>query len=484
MCYFEWHYGQAHPEFMDYSYEKLIQTKHEFYNSLLTAEQLSKNISHQNNITVKRRHLRRSLSDPSQIWLYFGKEHKHVPQRIEHDLECHLKTLYSQFDGTVICMNCTKRCMAEVHGVHLYIELPTESEADFIEILVMAAQTRVKRLHNLPCTSFMFFTAGAFRQALQCDVKTHHFRLMDTINGGKLDDRIVYTVVPPNEDFVWLEPEECATCRGDIDSHLTPLHWNTFDVVVERSTDVPINIQMLLEAFINTKTVQTTKNLPHFLKHKTVRLYAIYDALLNTNNKHHLGVIQELSTSQLMMNYQSIGFTLNLCHNLGMTSVQSTAEDHWNKRATDDLNYYNYAVRKYPLEYETQAGKNTYLVSLRDCYNIAMRDNLVTITERSNPKPSESRHGQVCTLQGTDIGIPRDSSVISEIHEENDCDGHDNSCQCLEKIALSKKDLKTTLITLTDNEKKQVTKCTQLCHWGLAPIWKQINHGKCHVCIT
>ena len=215
---------------------------------------------------------------------------------------------------------------------------------------------------------------------------------------------------------------------------------------------------MILEKFINKDTMQTTGHLNAFLKFKIIRLYNLYDTLLNTVNKLHTGIIQELSTSQLMMNYQSLEFTMRVTHLFGVTVSNTTGDEKWNQRATDDANYFNYALRKYPLTYETKAGKSQNLVSLRDCYNIAMRDNLVTVTEKSNPLPAESRHGQICTVQGTDIGIPRDSIVIDEVHNDNGCDGDDTYCQCLQPKVLQKGDLPSVLLDATEGEQRQMTK--------------------------
>ena len=77
-----------------------------------------------------------------------------------------------------------------------------------------------------------------------------------------------------------------------------------------------------------------------------MRLYALYDPLLNTKNKNHYGVVQELNTSQIMVNYHNLSSTFTLTDKMGVTSGQSSAEQQWNLRATADLNYYNYALHK------------------------------------------------------------------------------------------------------------------------------------------
>ena len=478
IAYFEWHFGNAYPGIDRKCYDEVIQKKYEYFDSLVNAEKMAASLHHEGKSTITRRQVRHTLGDPNQIWLYFGKEHKHVPAVIEKDIEIQLKRILPQFEESVVCMDCTKKCNGQVHGVHLYIEHAECHEPTEMQHIAILAEAVIKRKHNLNCSSVMFFAAGAFKLYLQDDdIKTHHFKLRDAIEQGKLDDCLLCTIEPLAQEHDWSDAHECETCRGDIDSHLTPLHWNSFCAAEEWAIDVPMNIQIMLETFINKETVKKTKDLNEFLKVKIVRLYALYDILLNTSNRKHCGVIQELSTSELMMNYQNLGFTFSLTHLMGITVGQTTAEEQWNERATDDVNYYNYALRKYPLVYETKAGKSEYLVSLRDCYNIAMRDNLVTITEKSNPKPSESRHGQICTLQGTDIGIPKDSTVIDDIHAENGCDAGEEKCPCNQHTILHKDDLHKVLLDLTSEEAKQMTKCTQLCVWGMGQVWSQVQEG-------
>ena len=60
-----------------------------------------------------------------------------------------------------------------------------------------------------------------------------------------------------------------------------------------------------------------------------------------------------------------------------------------------------------------------YPVSLHgDCFIVATRDNLVKLQEKADPKPGCSRTGQLCTIQGTDLGIPNDSVEMANYHNE------------------------------------------------------------------
>ena len=77
-------------------------------------------------------------------------------------------------------------------------------------------------------------------------------------------------------------------------------------------------------------------------------MYALHDALLNLMNKNHFGIIQELNTAELMVNYHCLTDTFKMTHMMGITQGERHAEYQWNMRATNELKNYNYAIRKYP----------------------------------------------------------------------------------------------------------------------------------------
>jgi len=122
-----------------------------------------------------------------------------------------------------------------------------------------------------------------------------------------------------------------------------------------------------------------------------------------------------MNTTDLMVNYRSLTHSFHLAQEMGITRSRESAEMKFKERSTSDQAYYNYALRRTKLSFETEAGIGDYYVSLRDCYIQAMRDNLVTLTDKADPLPGESRTGQVCTIQGTDLGIPTKLPLTSQI---------------------------------------------------------------------
>lgn len=183
-----------------------------------------------------------------------------------------------------------------------------------------------------------------------------------------------------------------------------------------------------------------------------------------------------MNTEELMLNYHNLSRTFDMTQAMGVTMGQDCAEKLWKSRGSEDLAYYNYAIRKIPLEYVNASGKGTHYVSLRDCYKISVRDNLVTLTERSNPDPGESRTGQICTIQGTDIGVPKDMLDLEQFHDPTLCDGTPN-CHCMRPTVLGKESFRRVLLDPSDEESEAMQKLHQLCKWGLKKIWREINAG-------
>jgi hypothetical protein len=140
-------------------------------------------------------------------------------------------------------------------------------------------------------------------------------------------------------------------------------------------------MQLFLENFINKRSIYNCpiNDRPTFVKGKLERLYQVQDALLNTFNKRHVGIIQQAHTEELLLNYHSISNIFSVTNSSGTTVSLKAAEIALKTKADSELCYYNTYVKKYPLTYTTIDGKClTKHVSIRhDCYLILMIDNLV-----------------------------------------------------------------------------------------------------------
>ena len=259
-----------------------------------------------------------------------------------------------------------------------------------------------------------------------------------------------------------------------IERSLSP---DTFDVTKEWVLDVPLDIQILLESFITTRSFHLSKQKALFLQEKLERLYGAYDVLLNTANRKHIGVIQRKNTDQLLVNYHSINNVFMITGRFGATYSMSAADQRLKNRAILDKCYYGTFIKTYPLEYETDAGTSTYMVNLQQCHIILMLDNLVRLQFHADPTPGESRSGQICTLPITLQGLPKDNKVIESWHNEAICDGTE-FCKCKQSITLTRCDGTRVFKQLSSDEDKAHTDFSQLSQWGITQQWKTICSSK------
>ena len=65
-------------------------------------------------------------------------------------------------------------------------------------------------------------------------------------------------------------------------------------------------VQLFFQAFVNAITYGKSEDKLSYLKLHLNKFYLIYDNLLNIYNKKHLGIIQEMNSVGLMVNYCSV----------------------------------------------------------------------------------------------------------------------------------------------------------------------------------
>ena len=469
--YFEWHYYLHVDHADDDSLDEAITKRENFLKQLSDLQHLSHLLTESAKQTIKRRKRRQTVGSFNNIKLDYGTK-SHIPDFIERDVLAEISELHPNVTGSVIVHNCAPGCVFKEHGAHVYVDIGDGIE-DVETVTPLIVSTLSIKYHNLPCESVTYFDEPDISK----HVKAHNkFKAVDEIHKGTFNDKIQYVWhnETSHDTLEITQDTKCETCFPG--ENLKPLHWSTFENVEEEwVTDVPLATQMLLESYINHVSIRKSNDLDVFLKDKTMRLYGLYDSLLNTLNRTPFGILQELNTSEVMINYHNLTDMFQWTKVMGITKGQTAAEKEWKDRATNDLAYYNYAIRKWALSYETDAGLGEHAVSMRDCFKIATRDNLVTLTHRSNPEPGASRTGQVDTIQGTDLGVPKDSLVISQIHAENECDGSDGTCLCLHPVTLTKDDYQQGLLSFTRDEEHQMKKLRKLCTWGNLAIWTKLH---------
>ena len=89
--------------------------------------------------------------------------------------------------------------------------------------------------------------------------------------------------------------DQCKACFKV--SKLKPLANNGFDVIHEWLFEVPIEVLILLELFINKKSLRTAPNRQAFVQKKLNKAHTIYDQLWNVDKRNYFGIQQKTNTN-------------------------------------------------------------------------------------------------------------------------------------------------------------------------------------------
>ena len=225
-----------------------------------------------------------------------------------------------------------------------------------------------------------------------------------------------------------------------------PLSISTLDIMREWLLDVPLEIQILLEAFLNRRSIAGSSD-STYLKSQIERLYSTYDILLNTKNSKYIGTLQEANTQNLLLHSNSIGSVFAVTSRSGITSSLKTAENQLRSKSMDDYCYYDTFLKPYVVKCNTPFGNNDIEVPLRKCSVILMLDNLVRLKTKEDPDPGESRSKQICTIPITIQGLPKESYEVSRWQDNKICD-RTSTCPCKVPKYLSKSSFKETFLDL------------------------------------
>ena len=338
---FESHFHQRYGENGDYDQE--VDLKRKFFISLAQMKTISSNLDCVIKSSIDHRAKRRKqAAKENEVSLVFEDGGRHKPGTIESDIISEVRKYLPKFIGSVLCFDCTYVC-SDIHtsnAVHVVIEMKgVERTMTNMDFLCSETRRVIESKHMIHCGEIIFVkdipsNEGRFlvRDRLLSKQLAGVIHTIDLFNGTK--------------SFEILDCDECYPQRK-----LNPLHWKNFHLTQEWYVDVPLEIQILFSGFLNKETLQDTSNITRYMHKKIVRLYGLYDALLNTRTKFHVGIIQEMNSTHLMVHYKNIGESFKVAQQMGIVQSQATADRGWKKFSSEEEAYYQYAIEKVPLEY-------------------------------------------------------------------------------------------------------------------------------------
>ncbi|CAC5361529.1 unnamed protein product [Mytilus coruscus] len=380
-----------------------------------------------------------------------------------------LRKLLCQIVSTNVNTNSPVMSFAELKNEHCLNN----------EELIQTIQLHLNRKHDLKCGLIILLQPDTFASFLADNGKIARFRFLEEFQQTGLPERIIFAYRLPD---LTTKPDvhipetipPCEECHINDNKPSAPLHWKNFNLLQEWSLDVPLSVQILLESFVNQKSLDRSSELENFVKTKLLKLYSLYDTLLNLTYRNYCGVLQDLNTQELAMNYQSVGTVFSISSSSGATFSFNSAEKKLKQKAADDICNYNTYIRRYPMKYQTLAGMRNNLVSLQECLIVVMMDNLVRLKYHSDPSPGENRSMQLCTLPITIKGVPINSLEIEEKwHDQNICD-QSNCCPCKIDQILTKEDFNQRILSLLPEEESCFTRFRNMMTWTLFDVWRQI----------
>lgn len=471
IIFFEYHWNKKYPDNITKTYSQVLESRWSCLQEIKTLTSLQRKIRRLSAEYVRETGDRKLAGE-----LLYGytiqATQSHLPAKLDQDLIA----ATGKVTGILqcFCSQCDEDCSHD-KGLHVYIEVDETFMGKHNEVGQLIAHGLFK--HKELCQEIDFFRRGTFGKYIdENKFKRLHFR--DDLKMGFLQQDIKCTMKfdlhhDGSHDTHRLP---CETCFCDI--HSDQVHWSTIDLRKEWAIHVPLEIQILFEAFVNHDFLQrssTGGDISDYIRRKTVNLYCIHDSLLNVTNRKYSGILQEMNTFELSFVHHNISAVFAITSQNGVSLSLNTAEKRLKASSERELCYFNTYVKKYPLSYETVTGPVNTEINLRQCYNILGMDNLVRLTMRKDPLPDEGRSNQVCTLPLTIKGLPKNHVVCKNWHNQLTCltDTENGSCSCKRDINLTKDDVERCLFMLNEQEQAICERFKKFITFGWSNIWYQ-----------
>ena len=211
-----------------------------------------------------------------------------------------------------------------------------------------------------------------------------------------------------------IDDSPCKSCSFSMTS-IKPLSLKGFDIHQKWFLDTPTETQLLLESFVNRRSLKKASDKASFLVQKLEKLFRLYDSLLNTHNRNYIGIFQQANANELLIEYKSVNSVFDVTSSAGATTSLAYAELNLKKHADEDLYYYKTYLQRHNLLFDNVTVGQKESVYLRECHLILMLDNLVRLKNAGETTTSRGvrKSRNLCTLPITLQGLPADSKITS-----------------------------------------------------------------------
>ena len=453
ICLFEFHFQKNSVD--NLSYEDQLLSKEKFLRNIKQTAEATKScsLSAVSYMTTaqKRKNAAEVLNGPNFIQNGITHTYSGLVKTL---LECKQHpSIELPKDAKFSAVDCVpETCSNHEVGVHVFADSEPYDKGTH-ETNAAVIRSEIKKHHNVIVPEVIFLD-GYVLESFSCNncSEVHKFKLRDSYLTNQLCMNIHYiskSEQGPDADESRTDLNDmdsskyCKVCFCSVEKELSrPLDWRNFSVLNEWYLEVPLELQIILtNLFINKSSLRHSDDVKTFVSNKLFRLFSILENGLSVYNKNFYGVIQQLNTEELIVNYHTVSTVFNITGQSCITRGLTFANEWLQRRADEDLVYFETFLKKYHLNYKSSDGQETTkLVSMRDCLAILFLDNLVRLRRHGDADRSSTKTSQLCTLPLTVKGLPRDSFLISSWHLQ-DCTRVGSQCSCLEVCKLSKADL-------------------------------------------
>lgn len=121
----------------------------------------------------------------------------HSPYVVESDILTQIKRVYSKYDVTVVCVDCTSVCKPTHGKAHVYLEIPETLHTELARSCLGTICSKILEKHNIHCHEVVFFAQGTFQEYIEPGSSIHRFYLRDAVLTGTLSANCLNKWLPP-----------------------------------------------------------------------------------------------------------------------------------------------------------------------------------------------------------------------------------------------------------------------------------------------
>ena len=354
ICLFEFHFNKEY-DVSSTSYLEEMALRAQFLKSCSDVNILSESVYNQCKALINNR-LKRQAASELEEGILLSTPALHAPLMLETDILTQIVDFSNQI-GDVAVLDCTPGICTHAKGLHIFAELtsghaPLSAEdANNLSLLIQKCLTS----HEVNVCEVVFLAPKTLQQYSEGQNAKQRFKLRDDFYLFRLN-KCVETISRPSAAGIEVSQTE-GKCTACFQTNLNPaLSLDNFNILTEWHLDVPLVCQVMLETFLNKESLRKSKDNLVTIKPKLVKLYGIFDALLNITNRCYSGMLQSVNTTELSINYHSIKTVFAVTSSSDASRSLTSAEKDLKERSDTDRCYFNTYLKKYALEYESWAG--------------------------------------------------------------------------------------------------------------------------------